>query len=130
MPLPSATRQLEWLDGVMRAPGGARYRRRIVFMHHPMSLKSVDEKDSYFNMPTPVRRKLLALFGRHGVAAVFSGHYHGNAVVRAGSIELVTTSAVGKPLRGDPPGFRIVKVTTERIEHAYHAFDEMPERLE
>jgi 3',5'-cyclic AMP phosphodiesterase CpdA len=125
----AAERQLAWLEETLRRARAGEHRHRIVFMHHPVCLKSVDEKDGYFNLRRPLRNRLLALFKETGVGAVFSGHYHGNALVEHEGIQLVTTSAVAKALRGDPPGFRIVKVTPEAIEHAYHGFDNMPERL-
>lgn len=137
-----AERQLAWLKGTLLDSDGKRLLHRIVFMHHPMCLKSADEKDGYFSIPRKVRSELLALFHRHGVKAVFSGHYHRNAFVkdrtrvrvrggvRESEIELVTTSAVGKPLGKDPPGFRIVKVTPEHIQHTYYAHEDVPERLE
>ena len=129
-----ARKQLAWLAGVLRASEGKSYLHKIVFMHHPMCLKSADEKDAYFNVPRKRRAELLALFHRHRVGAVFSGHYHRNARVNDSTgnhqIDLVTTSAVAKPLGKDPPGFRIVKVSPEGITHAYYAHEEVPEGLE
>ncbi|MHC4198943.1 MAG: metallophosphoesterase [Planctomycetota bacterium] len=137
-----AREQLVWLAGVLRASDRKRYLQKIVFMHHPMCLKSADEKDAYFNIPGKMRAELLTLFHRHRVGAVFSGHYHRNARVKASAkmrvggrviaseIDLVTTSGVAKPLGKDPPGFRIVKVSAEGIAHAYYAHEDVPARLE
>ena len=40
---------------------------------------------------------------------------------------MVTTSAVGYPLGDDPSGFRIVKVSQDKVEHQYCGLDHMPE---
>lgn len=45
-------------------------------------------------------------------------------------MELVTTSALGKPLGKAPSGMRIVKVYKERIEHEYYGLDEIPDTVE
>ena len=44
-----------------------KFTHKIVLMHHPMCLKSPDEKSAYFNMPLPLRKQLLDLFAAHGV---------------------------------------------------------------
>ncbi|GAH64439.1 unnamed protein product, partial [marine sediment metagenome] len=102
---------------------------KIVFMHHPMCLQDVKEDSSYFNMSPKPRSKLLELFHKYNVDIVFSGHYHRNAYVKDGELELVTTSSSGKPLGEDPIGFRIVKVYPDRIEHKYYSYKEMPKKV-
>ncbi|NQT89574.1 metallophosphoesterase [bacterium] len=121
--------QMAWLRETLARADTKALPQRIVCMHHPMCLKSADEKDQYFNMPGAVRAELLALFHAHGVRAVFSGHYHGNAHVDDKEIQLVTSSAVSKSLRKDPPGFRIVKVAPGGVEHTYYAYKDLPEKV-
>ncbi len=41
------------------------------------------------------------------VRAVFAGHYHRNSYGTLGKMEMITTSAVGRPLGVDPSGFRV-----------------------
>ena len=60
---------------------------------------------------------------------MLAGHYHRNALARDGALEMITTSAVGRPLGDAPSGLRIVKVWPDRIEHAYYGLDEVPERI-
>lgn len=124
-----SAKQMAWLKKTLAESDTRGYRHKLVFMHHPMCLKSVDEKDGYFTMPRAIRATLLKLFHQHGVGGVFCGHYHGNAIVKDKTLELVTTSAVCKPLRKDPPGFRIVKVHPDRIEHTYHGYADMPKTV-
>ncbi|MHC4399638.1 MAG: metallophosphoesterase [Planctomycetota bacterium] len=125
-----AGEQMAWLRRILAGADEKDYAHVIVFKHFPLCLKAVDEKDQYFNVPTPRRTELLGLFHKHAVTAVFSGHYHRNAYVKDGDLELVTTSSCGKPLGDDPVGLRIVKVYGNRIEHRYYGFEELPERVE
>jgi Icc-related predicted phosphoesterase len=124
-----AEKELAWLEKALREARGDKYAHRIVFMHHPFCLKSIAEKEAYENLSKETRSRLLALFKDHWVEAVFSGHFHGNRRVDVEGIDCVITNAVAKSLRGGPPGFRIVKVTPDGIEHAFHSWDDAPERL-
>ncbi len=119
-------KQLIWLKDTLQQSDRPDVRHRIVFMHHPMCLRDVNEETAYFNMPSDLRAELLGLFHRHNITAVFSGHYHCNAHVNDDGLELVTTSSCGKALGKDPLGFRIVKVFVDRIEHEYFGFDQIP----
>ena len=125
-----AERQTAWLEKTLEGASEERFNHVIVFKHFPLCLHRVDEPDGYFNVPGPRRRELLDLFHKHGVRAVFSGHYHRNAYAKDGELELVTTSSCGKPLGTDPTGFRIVKVFGDHIEHRYCGFEEMPEKVD
>jgi len=126
----SAEEQMAWLTRTLSQADSQPFNHRIVFMHHPMCLESIDEDDQYFTMPRQRRAELLKLFHTHKVAAVFSGHYHRNAYVKDGVLELVTTSSTGKPLGKDPVGFRIVKVQPNRIDHTYYSYENMPANVD
>jgi len=52
-----------------------------------------------------------------------------NGFAKYGDMEMVTTSAVGKPLAKAPSGIRIVKVYSDRIESVYYGLDEIPETI-
>ena len=121
-----AEQQMAWLRKTLEDAAEKRFDHIFVFKHYPICLAQVDEPDAYFNVPGPRRKELLGLFHKHGVTAVFSGHYHRNAYVEDGDIELITTSSCGKPLGKDPVGLRIVKVFADRIEHRYYGYDQMP----
>ena len=60
---------------------------------------------------------------------MFAGHYHGNAAGRDGRLEMVTTGPVGKPLRKDPSGLRIVEVYSGSLRHAYYSLQEVPDAV-
>jgi len=124
-----ARQQTEWIKKTLLSPAVKKTRHRIVFMHHPMCIKTPDEPQQYFNLPPEARAELLKMFARAGVRAVFSGHYHGNLYAKSGDIELVTTSSTGKALHKDPLGFRIVKVYPDRIEHKYYGYQALPKKV-
>ena len=126
-----AAEQYTWLSRTLQAARAAGSTHTIVFQHHPIFLKSVDEKDGYFNFPQAVRKKYLDLFIANGVRYAFAGHWHRNNIARAKGLEMVVTSAVGKPLGRvkAPPGFRIVKVYRDRITHKFHGLDSLPEKV-
>lgn len=110
--------------------GEARNRRSahiILFLHHPIYRYDLGEEDSFAVLPKSKRRSLLDLFETHGVSAVFSGHWHKCHHVDHNGIQMVTTGAVGYPLADDPSGFRIVKVSQDKVEHQYYGLDQMPE---
>ena len=102
----------------------------VIFQHHPWFLKTADEADQYFNIPTARRTFYLGLFREFGVKHLFSGHYHRNAVARDGDMEAVTTGPVGQPQGGDKSGFRVVIVRDSGFEHRYYHFGEMPTQIE
>ena len=89
----------------------------------------MDEPDTYHNIDMKNREKYLDLFDRNNVEFVFAGHRHRNMLNHYGNVELVTTSALGKPLGEDPSGFRIVKVSGKNIEHKFYGLDDVPSSI-
>ena len=128
-----AARQYKWLEDTFAAAAKAKSAHTVVLQHHPIFLKSIDEKVGYFNFPQAERKKYLDLFIANGVRYVFTGHWHRNAVARYKGLEMVITSAVSKPLGGRDkakPGFRIVKVYPDRIAHEFVALDAVPKKVD
>jgi len=121
--------QLAWLRAELARAKDTDAAHILVFQHHPFFLEAPDEKDQYFNLPRKRRGPYLALFREAGVRAVFAGHYHRNAHGWDGSLEMVTTGPVGRPLGDDPSGLRIVRVGEHYLDHAYFALDQVPESL-
>jgi len=120
--------QEQWLHRELERARHDAARHVVVFQHHPWFLKTADEPDEYFNIPRERRARYLELFRASGVRHLFSGHYHRNAVARAGELEAVTTGPVGKPLAGRS-GLRIVTVRESGLEHRYYDFGELPNRV-
>jgi len=106
--------QLEWLKKELKGK-----KPKIIFTHHPFFIADINEKDKYENIPFAKRMEYMELFKAHGVRKIFAGHYHNNALATYENIEMITTSAVGKPLGKAKSGFRIVSVSKNSIEHKY-----------
>lgn len=125
-----AAQQENWLKAELEKARQEKVRHVIVFQHHPWFVESIDEPDEYHNMLRRQRRPLLDLFQQCGVTHVFAGHYHANATARYGALEMVTTGAIGKPLRKDVSGLRIVIVRDTGIEHRFYHMGEIPNRID
>lgn len=121
--------QEAWLRVTLASARNAGRKRIMVFQHHSWFLARADEPDQYFNLPSARRRDLLDLLEQFGVSHVFAGHYHRNALGRDGTLEMVTTGPVGKPLGIDPSGFRIVTVRGDSVSHRYYSLDSLPGRV-
>lgn len=125
-----AAEQEQWLRAELEKAKPDGVRHVVVFQHHPLFTAQADEADQYHNLPLAERRRCLDLFHAAGVRYVFAGHYHGNALARDGELEMVTTGAIGKPLRQDQSGLRIVIVRASGLEHRYYALGEIPHRID
>ena len=121
--------QEAWFARELEEARKSKPRHLLVFQHHAWFLKDPAEKDGYFMIPQSRRLPALAQMKDAGVRAVFAGHYHGNAAGRDGDLEMVTTGPVGKPLRKDPSGLRIVEVYPDRLRHAYYGLQEVPDAV-
>jgi 3',5'-cyclic AMP phosphodiesterase CpdA len=98
----------------------------VIFLHHPLYSYDPGEEDSWAVIPLNKRSVLLDLFETHRVSAVFSGHWHKCHYLNHKDIQMVTTGPVGYPLGDDPSGFRIIKISQNRIEHQYYGLDQIP----
>lgn len=121
--------QQTWLDQQLANAKTANAKHIFLFQHHPLFLEQENEPDQYFNIPQERRTPLLAQLTLADVRAVFAGHYHRNAYGRAGTMEMITTGPVGRPLGNDPSGLRIVIVNETNIQHQYWAMDDVPEKI-
>jgi len=124
-----AEQQDAWLKAELEKAKQEGVRHAIVFQHHPWFMASIDEPAGYHNLPASKRRPYLDLFQQFGVTHVFAGHHHANATAKYDSLEIVTTGAIGKPLRKDVSGMRIVIVRDTGIEHRFYHLGEIPDRI-
>lgn len=120
-------KQYKWLVKMLRKSQKAQH--IILFCHYPFFNKTVDEPTAYSNIDLEYRIKYLDLFNTNNVDALFTGHYHNNSYSTYENVELVTTSALGKPLGKAPSGFRIIKVSSDRIEHEYFGLEVLPDTV-
>ena len=61
---------------------------------------------------------------------MFSGHLHACARHEYGSVDLITTAALGKPYGNDRSGFAIVKVYRRKIDYEYYELKDVPKKVE
>lgn len=122
--------QEQWLRTELARARAENPRHLVVFQHHPWFLKSAAEADEYFNIPLARRAAYLALFREYGVRYLFCGHYHRNAEAEDGTLQNITTGAVGKPLGGSKSGFRVVIVRDDVLEHRFYELGELPTQIE
>jgi 3',5'-cyclic AMP phosphodiesterase CpdA len=121
-----ADKQEAWLEGELSKARREGAGQLVVFQHHPWFLSDMGEADQYFNIPKPARERFVALFRKYGVSHVFAGHYHRNAQGRTGTLEMITTGPVGKPLGEARSGIRVVTVSDAGLEHHYYDFGQLP----
>jgi 3',5'-cyclic AMP phosphodiesterase CpdA len=122
--------QEAWLKEELAKAKKDNVRHVVVFQHHCWFFKTADEADTYENIPLAERTKYLDLFRQHGVKFSFAGHHHGNQIARDGDFEMVTTCAIGQPLRKDGSGLRVVIVRGDRIEHRYYEMGRVPNKID
>jgi len=120
-------KQSNWLTQKLKKCQEAQH--IILFCHYPFFNNTFDEATSYSNIDQGYREKYLNLFTDNKVNALFSGHYHNNSLSTYRNMQLVTTSALGKPLGKAPSGMRIIKVYSDKIEHAYFGLEELPDSV-
>lgn len=121
---PMNKQQIEWLTSTLKRFKSKTIDNIFVFMHHPLYLNSPDEPDAYSNMPGKIRRKLLDLFVKHQVRAVFSGHLHDNRINNYQGVDLITTNSITVPMGKAPAGFRIVDVHQDEYEDRYYTIEQ------
>jgi 3',5'-cyclic AMP phosphodiesterase CpdA len=119
--------QFDWLKKELTKGKGVNH--IIIFSHYPFFLNKYDEPETYSNISIDTRYRYLSLFNENNVDAVFAGHLHNNSLSEYGTLEMITTSAIGKPLAKVPSGMRIIKVYPDRIESEYYSLDEIPAEI-
>ena len=124
-----AEAQEAWLKAELARAGASNARHVVIFQHHSWFIEKPDEPSEYFNVPIEARRRYLELLKSSGVRYVFAGHYHRNAFGRDGTLEMITSGPVGRPLGADPSGLRIVTVKDDVLEHAYYGMGLIPHKF-
>ena len=124
-----AEKQEQWLRAELAKARRDGARHVVVFQHHPLFVNDAAEPGGYDSLPPDARARLLALYDEAGARHVFAGHYHQNALARAGDLQVVTTGPIGMPLRGAKSGMRIAVVTDAGIDHRYYDLGGLPSRV-
>jgi serine/threonine-protein phosphatase CPPED1 len=126
-------RQMSWLEAALAAAARASASHIVAFTHQPLFMAEPEEPDKdypwapsppgrppgYWVVPRARRMPVVELFRRHGVQAVFCGHWHRNHEARDGDMIQVLTGSVGYPLGDDPSGIRVVQLSGGGVAHEY-----------
>ncbi len=91
----------------------------IVIGHYPIFIKSIDEKEAYFNLPLDKRKEILELFKKNKVKAYLSGHKHETIINNYKNIQLVSGETTSKNFDKRPMGFRLWEVSSDTIFHKF-----------
>lgn len=118
--------QKAWLREQLR---GSEAQVKLLFTHHPFFLDRIDEAEGYPTIGRSRRRSYFRLFRRYGLKTVFAGHLHGEARGSHGGVDMITTSAVGKPLCGTPSGVRVIVIRGTEVRSEYYPIDRIPEKI-
>jgi len=121
-----AAAQERWLQEELAAARERKYRRIVLFQHHPWFWERSDEPESIETVSLAAREKWLPRLAENGVAAVFAGHAHANWRGRYGEMEMITVGPVARPFYDGVSGLMIVEVGAGGLRCRYR---EIPERL-
>ena len=97
--------------------------RTIVIGHFPIYIKSIDEKETYSNLPPEKRERLLETFSKNNVGAYLSGHKHEVIINNFKGIQLVTGESTSKNFDKRPMGFRKWEVSADTLFHSFVALE-------
>ncbi|MGB0582983.1 MAG: metallophosphoesterase [Limisphaerales bacterium] len=99
----------------------------IVVVHYPLFLKTPDEKESYYNLPIPKRKELLALCVKNGVIGFLAGHTHRQISNDYQGMQLVNGETTSRNFDKRPMGFRLWNVRPNReLRHRFVPLEGMP----
>lgn len=105
--------EYRWLEKALRRT--SRCRHKLVFMHHPPFIVSVDEDDSWNNWPGRYRELFLALFKKYRVDALFAGHLHQSAATSWSGIPVYVCTASGKTLGKGISGINLISISPSGV---------------
>ena len=109
--------QLAWLEEELAKARTARH--KLIFLHCPIILESMDEKEEYFNFPMDKRKFYIDMFKEAGVEAVLAGHTHRKVVTECDGIKFYTVGPIGNALGDGTPGFNVVTVGPDGVNAEY-----------
>lgn len=124
-----AKEQIDFVESEAIIASQQNANQTILLSHHPLFIKSSDEADNPWSIHKKYRQPLVEIATNHGIKANFAGHWHRNNYAMDKGINVITSGPVGYPLGDDPSGFRVVEVTSEKIEHKYYSLEENDQQL-
>lgn len=122
--------QRAWFEAELKDASADGATHIIVFQHHPWYLDSPGEEYVFYNtIARQYRKPYMELMAEHGVTATLAGHIHRNNVAAEGEMVMVCAGPICRPFDGSNPGFRVVRVSRDGIEHESVELGNIPMRL-
>ena len=87
----------------------------FVIGHYPLYVESIEEEESYHNLPLIKRKEVMELFKQNNVVAFITGHTHKTVINNYENIQLVSGGATSRNIDGSPLGFRTWEVSFDTI---------------
>lgn len=99
----------------------SREKRQAVLLaaHHPPFVKEADETDSYFNLPSGLRKEALELCARSGVRSWLAGHTHVFMEQSYRGMPILTGETLVENFDKRPRGFRLLSFDTISGSYRY-----------
>ncbi|MCD6597038.1 MAG: metallophosphoesterase [Bacteroidales bacterium] len=91
----------------------------FVIGHYPLYVETLEEEETYYNLPLIKRKEVLNLFKQNNVVAYLTGHTHKRVINSYDNIKLISEVTTSKNFDGNPLGFRVWEVSSDTITHHF-----------
>ncbi len=91
----------------------------FVIGHYPLYVDTLEEKETYHNLPLVKREEILKLFKKNNVVAYLTGHTHKIVINKIENIQLVSGGTTSRNLDETPLGFRLWDVSPDTITNSF-----------
>ncbi len=91
----------------------------FVIGHYPLYVETLEEEETYYNLPLIKRKEVLNLFKQNNVVAYLTGHTHKRVINSYDNIQLISEVTTSKNFDGNPLGFRVWEVSSDTITHHF-----------
>lgn len=105
-------RQVEWFQKEV-ADGKEKGTPMILGSHVPPFVKSLDEKDEYFNFPTKIRQDFLDFARENGARFYLAGHTHTTLERNYRDVPILNAETTSRNFDNRPFGFRLLKIDAD-----------------
>ena len=126
---PFEKEQRYWLESNLSVNKNKLYNHAFVFTHIPFYWHTVDEANSYDNVPNPVRINYLDMFDKYNVDYVVSGHLHHELTTKYKNVNLLATTCLVAPSDGTPMGVKVFKVYDDRVVVEHITLDKITGKI-
>ncbi|NOX67298.1 MAG: hypothetical protein GXO85_16245 [Chlorobi bacterium] len=91
----------------------------FIIGHYPLYVDSLEEDESYHNLPLTKRKEILTLFKQNDVVAYLTGHTHKTVINNYNNTQLVTGATTSRNFDETPLGYRIWEVSSDSVKNNF-----------